>query len=197
MDTADRIKTIVETIAIVAQDHPACAMAAGFASRAIAASSGRAALSEPRLSSSARMSVAASAMSFVAQVVDSGRVPSIINEKLAGIVRNAASLAPLTVPDHANDTAAFPSPAGWSGPEGGPYCKNSSDGAIMTISRRPHLPGGDWTLHYAGVPASFGDTPDVAATRSSGFDAIFSNPEVRRQLPPLPLRYPHSKPQPS
>lgn len=173
MDTAKSIQSLVDAIGRVAGMHPECTSAAGFACRAIAASAGRALLPE-KVSASARMSVATSAMSFVAQFLDGNEPVSEAAPVLAGIVREAVGLAPLCVPEHESAVLTAAPPSGWAGPPGGPFVKTSVDGARMTVSRRPLLPGGDWTFFYGGLPASFGETPAAAAARAHVLEGLFS-----------------------
>lgn len=173
MDSGERIRSLVDTIGLVAGSYPAAADAAAFAFRTIAASSPRAQLQEKRLSAAASMSVASSAMAFVSSFLGKAAAPPETAGHLASIAEGAALLAPSVQVEH---EAAEPhaAPDGWSGPAAGPFTRQAACGTPMVIARRPYLPGGEWSVYYGGVPAAFGKSPEEAAASAEEFCALIT-----------------------
>jgi hypothetical protein len=65
-------------------------------------------------------------------------------------------------PEHRAGIHDDPAPAGWHGPDGGPFVTRTR-GFTLAITVRPHLPGGDWSLFCGGVPVMSGKGPEACA----------------------------------
>lgn len=181
---ADLIRNVSDSIERAAEALPALAGPAGFALRTIAASSGRASLQEKRLSASARLSIASAAMSFAAAALASGGRHAALH--IAPVIRSAVALkAGPARPEHAEGSDEE-APEGWGGETGGPFVADAVGGASLSLTRRPHLPGGDWTVHIDGLPLAFGRTAAEAAERGMALAELVAT--ASRKVPPVPAR---------
>jgi len=186
MDIAARIGRLGELVDRVGEARPDTATLCEGFHRTLASSGRRACMDGPRLSYSARASVASAAMSFVSGVLALGETTKALSFLLSGIASEAVATSPAQELEHVKSEDSAP-PAGWSGD--GPYVRDSGAGVKLTLAHRPRLPGGDWTVYYGPVPAAFGDSPqsaaDMAARMCAALAAGRIGKPVRRPPPPI------------
>lgn len=164
MNIKTKINLILAEIAAISEEIPESKQFGDFLSRAISASADRAALWDSRLSTAARLTVASSAMDFVSYFLSGGGDLTSIAGRLNRLVDQALEFAPLQLPEHKHEDGVD-APDLWNGPEGGPFTYFDKDYPLMLV-RRPHLPGGNWTLLYSNIPVSFGPTSSEAAEKA-------------------------------
>lgn len=161
----DPIENVSDSIRRAAEALPEFSANAGFALRWISASAGRAACGGTRVSAEARTSVACAAMSFAGAVLSkAGRRAAA---HVSPVVRAACALKAGTAMPRHEAGSGEEAPEGWAGPGGGPFFASAPGGAALALTRRSLLPGGDWTVHYEGIPFAFGQTAADAASRGA------------------------------
>lgn len=184
MDVGGSIGRIEGLVGRVGDACPAVASDCAAALRSIKASGRRACMGEPRISAAARATVACSAMAVVCGAVEAGGLSRATGFLLSGLASEAVALSPDLSPEHVAALEAS-APPGWRG--AGPFHREGPDGIQMTLSHRPMLPGGDWTVYYGPVPAAYGDTPESAAAMAARLCAALSSGRLAGR-PGLPLR---------
>jgi len=173
MNIKTKIDKILAEIAAISEEIPESKQFGDFLSRAISASADRAALWDSRLSTAARLTVASSAMDYVSYFLSSGGDLTSIAGRLNRLVDQALEFAPLQLPEHKHQDGVG-APDFWNGPEGGPFTYFDKDYPLMLV-RRPHLPGGNWTLLYSNIPVSFGATSSEAAAKADALIELREN----------------------
>ena len=174
MTIKTKIETILAEISAISQEVPESKQFGDFLSRAISASADRAALWDSRLSTAARLTVASSAMDYVSYFLSSGGDLTSIAGRLNRLVDQALEFSPLQLPEHRHEEG-IDAPDLWNGPEGGPFTYLDKDYPLMLV-RRPHLPGGNWTLFYSNIPISFGATSSEAAEKADALIELREKP---------------------
>lgn len=167
MNIIIKIENILSEVAAISEEIPEAKAFGDFVSRAINASSDRAALWESRLSTAARLTVASSAMDFVSYLLISGHDYSSVSDRLNRLVDHAIEFAPLQLSKHKREDGVEP-PFLWEGEVGGPFVYSDKDYPLRIV-QRPHLPGGNWSLMYSNIPISFGSTAQEAADNACAF----------------------------
>lgn len=189
MNVSESIQSLTDLIGRAGESWPAVSESSICALRAISASSARAQLQEKRLSASARMTVASSAMAFVVQALDPGREHPGLARLLARIAEEARALAPaMEFPHERGSDAACPN--GWHGDMGGPFSRHLPDGTILTIVRRRLLPGGEWSVFFGPVPAAFGATVEGAANMALDLIDVLAGGQIDSKRPLPSVRRP-------
>lgn len=117
-----------------------------------------------RFAASSQKAVASAAMAYVSTMHRFASDDDDVYE-LADL---ALKLAPLEIPSH-EEYLDVDRPTGWDGTSKGPFFKSMTNGKAV-VSRKPCLPGGDWSGHLGGLPVSFGKTPIEAAAKVELFE---------------------------
>jgi len=154
-----------------------------FAMESVKASFPRA-VGEGKLAAAARMTVASSVMNCVTAAYRKGRYAGY-KAVLVKLAKQALEVAPISTPSHEDPRQLPEQPSGWDGPASGPFRKVSPVG-ILTVSRRPLLPGGDWTGHLGSLPVSFGGTTCEAANAAETFAAWLERARPIGKVPRVP-----------
>jgi hypothetical protein len=116
----------------------------------------RALIGQTRLARNARLSVAASAASILGPVLQIGNLNETLSRKVVRLVQaiqdltSDAEFVGEGVPD-------IPVPRGWKKINGA-FVKKIEEGGFYAVTRREHLPGGEWTLFCSAVPVYVGNT---------------------------------------
>lgn len=186
MGREEKIKAILDALAEAETSarHPELAPLIGSAINAVKASSRRACMGEPRTSTAACLSVAGGAMAPIAAACRIGG--AIAPEVLTPLMRTVKHSADLVGRSKSRPCKSEPHqevpPHGWKGKPGGEFKRKSADGEILWIVRRPHIPGGNWSLYYGSLPIGACDTSDDAAMLAVSFEALVNSsaqdPEV-------------------
>jgi len=188
MGREENIRAILEALADAeaSSSHPGIGPLISSAMNAVKASSRRACMGEPRTSAAACLSVAGGAMAPIAAAcrLGEGIEPGLL-EPLVRTVRLSAALVgrskarPCKSEPHEEGV-----PRGWKGKKGGEFKRRSADGETLWIVRRPHIPGGDWSLYYGALPVGACETPEDASMLAVSLESLVSSARQEPELTP-------------
>lgn len=184
-DTKGLIEELQAKLAVLATYYPEASYLFEGAQNAIRTSSGRAVMDETRTSLRARMSIASSLgsiLDWVSRSDDAGRYVARLWYSILKIGRALIETAQFDTEPLELDSA----PDGWMLQPEGKLSKTTTKGDVFLISKRPHLPGGDWCLSYFNLPISF----------STGLTEILQRAEVVNDMIGRAVRLP-SMPMPT
>ncbi len=172
---ADNILSLIdqlqEKLKVLAGYYPEAASLFDTAIAAIKTSTPRAIMGEKRTSAAARMTIISN-LSAVFFVVthndDAGRHIARLCHSILTLSKEIIKDSPMEN-DPSGEVIA---PEGWDANEEGILSRTLTTGDVLTITTRPHLPGGDWCLHFFNVPVSFGIDLDTTVKRAGNLERL-------------------------
>jgi hypothetical protein len=153
----------------------------------VEASKGRVDIGQTRLARLARISVAASGASVLDPIIEAGEThKSILRsiDRLMTLVREISGECEV----EQEKIEDVPTPRGWRR-EGNAFVKKTYDEDIYTITKRSHIPGGQWTLFFFGATLSVKDNVGSAVAKANAFMALrnAARHTIRAKVPARPL----------
>jgi hypothetical protein len=178
------IDELQDKIAVLAGYYPEAKGLFDSARTAIVMSSPRALLNERRSSIAGRMSIVSTLGSIFFAVTrhdDAGRHIARLSQS---ILKLASTIADgIKLDDEPYEVVTLPD--GWKIGADGNLVRTLADGSAFVVTKRPHLPGGDWCLHYFNVPISFGETLEDIFAKQGQFERLIA--DAARPITALPV----------
>jgi hypothetical protein len=182
-DTQSLIDQLQEKLKVLSGYYPEAKELFETAASAIQTSTPRALIGERRTAAAAKMSII-STLSAIFYVVtrndDGGRHIGRLSLAILNLAKEIAE---------GNDIENEPvgrivAPDGWALDETFVLTRTLVSGDILSITTRPHLPGGDWCLHFFNVPVSFGKDLDAVLEKAGNLERLIN--EALAPVRPLP-----------
>lgn len=148
-------------------------------------------IGQTRLARRARLSVASCAASILGPVLEIGNLSdNLLRQltRLTSIVREISS----DIEFEGEGIPDIPTPRGWKKTENA-FAKTFESGDSFFVTRREHLPGGEWTLFYFSVPVYTGKTVYEATQMADKLRRMQLRQQLKRQTPNVATPELHSK----
>jgi hypothetical protein len=182
-DTQSLIDQLQAKLKVLSGYYPEAKGLFETAVAAIQTSTPRALIGEKRTAAAAKMSIISnlSAVFFVVTRHDDGG--RHIGKLSLSILNLAKELAEGHFVEN-EPTGEIAVPDGWVLDENSVLTRTLASGDVLSITTRPHLPGGDWCLHFFNVPVSFGNDLNAVAERAGNLERLIN--DALAPVRPLP-----------